>query len=205
MLLPAQNDFLLREEEVWESKEYPHPMIHLQSGPSAQEFAAECRGWLLGLARNLCRGSKTDAEDLVQETLLRFVQKGQVNALPAREHWHAWLAKTLKNLFMDQCRRQDVQQRGAADPSLSEEKQMLPGTPPLSPYDSITDEQFTQALQEALSPTLRETFLLHMSGKKMAEIGRILGTQEGTVRKRLYDSRLKLREFLCRYVPCGAQ
>jgi RNA polymerase sigma factor (sigma-70 family) len=180
-------------------------MIRLQSGQSPQEFAAESRDWLMGLARNLCRGSDIDAEDLVQETLLRFVQKGQMNALPAREHWGAWLVLTLKNLFRDQCRRKKVQQRGAADPSLSEENLMPPGTPPTAPYDSITDEQFTQALQEALSPTLRETFLLHMSGKKMAEIGRLLGTQEGTVRKRLYDSRLKLREFLCRYVPCGAQ
>ena len=173
------------------------------SGESPEKFAAQHRDWLLDIARHLCRGSTIDPEDLVQETLLRFVQKGRLNALPPREHWQAWLVRSLKNLFTDQYRRKQVLQRGAADPLLSEESIVLPGQPPPSIYDSITAEQFDQALKEALSSMQRETFLLHMSGKKMAEIGRILGVPEGTVRKRLHDSRLKLREHLLRYVPSG--
>jgi RNA polymerase sigma-70 factor (ECF subfamily) len=195
--MPAQTFLLLREQQVWESKEYPHPMSHPQSGQPAEEFATQCRGWLLAQARNVCR-NPSDAEDLVQETLLRFIQKGELNALPAKERWEGWLVKTLSNLFMDQCRRRKVQQRGAADPSLHEEALVLPGPPSLSLYDSITDEQFAQAVQEALSPALRETFRMHMAGKKMLEIGRSLGIPEGTVRKRLHDARVKLREFLRR-------
>lgn len=202
MLMPAQHALLLRESQAWESKEYPHPMSPPQSGQSAEEFATQCRSWLLAQARNVCRNA-IDAEDLVQETLLRFIQKSELNALPSEEHWEGWLVRTLSNLFMDLCRRRKVQQRGAADPSISDGVVVLPGQPPPSIYDSITDEQFAQAVQEALTPVLRETFVMHMAGKKISEIGRFFGIPEGTVRKRLHDSRLKLRESLRRYVPSG--
>jgi RNA polymerase sigma-70 factor (ECF subfamily) len=208
MLTPAPSALLLREQPVWESpawesKEHAHPMSPPHSGESPEKFAAQHRAWLLDIARPLCRGSVIDPEDLVQETLLRFVQKGQQNGLPPCEHWQAWLVRSLKNLFTDQYRRTQVVKRGAEDPLLSEESIVLPGPPAPSIYDSITAEQFDQALKEALSSMQRETFLLHMSGKKMAEIGRHLGIPEGTVRKRLHDSRLKLREHLLRYVPSG--
>ena len=174
------------------------------SGESPEKFAAQQRAWLMDIARPQCRGSAIDPEDLVQETLLRFVQKGQQDALPPREHWHAWLVRSLKNLFTDQYRRTQVVRRGSEDPLLGKESIVLPEQPAPSLYDSITAEQFDQALREALTPMQRETFLLHMSGKKMAEIGRILGIPEGTVRKRLHDSRLKLREYLLRrYLPSG--
>jgi RNA polymerase sigma-70 factor, ECF subfamily len=194
--------FHTREQQPWESKEYPHPMIHPQSGRQAEEFATQCRGWLLAQARNVSRNA-SDAEDLVQETLLRFIQKGEAKALPGEEHWEGWLVKTLSNLFMDQCRRRKVQERGAADPSLNAEAPVLQGPSAPSVYDTLTDEQFEHAVGETLSPMLRDTLMMHMAGKRMAEIGRTLGIPEGTVRKRLHDSRVKLREFLQQYIPPG--
>ena len=48
---------------------------HPQSGHQAEAFATQCRGWLLAQSRGVCRNA-SDAEDLVQETLLRFIQNG---------------------------------------------------------------------------------------------------------------------------------
>lgn len=192
-----------RDQQEWESKEFPHPMSQPPSGRQAEEFARQNRGWLLAQARNLCRRNTSDAEDLVQETLLRFIQKAELRALPDPEHWEGWVMRTLSNLFTDLCRRRKVQERGSSDPQLREEALVLEIHPIPSVYEAITDEQFGQAMRETLSPTLRDTLRMHLEGRRMAEIGRSLGIPEGTVRKRLHDARVKLRESLKGFTPAG--
>jgi RNA polymerase sigma-70 factor (ECF subfamily) len=157
---------------------------------------------LLTQARHICRNA-TDAEDLVQETLLRFIQAfDKLEALPPEKACAAWLVTTLTNLFYDQCRRQQVQARGAKDPLLSPAT-TEPREPSSQPvYDSITDDQFAQAL-ETLSPKIRTTFELHAAGKKYQEIASSLGVPVGTVAKRLHDARARLRELLQRHTTSG--
>ncbi len=158
-------------------------------------FAMQQRGWLLAKARNMCRNA-TDAEDLVQETLLRFIQTFErAEPLPSERTCAAWMVTTLTNLFYMQCRKQRVHEQSAKDPQLSNEAVVEPELPVQKPADTITNEQFAQAL-EKLSPKVRTTFEMHAAGKKYQDIAQSLGVPVGTVAKRLYDARAKLREVL---------
>jgi len=99
---------------------------------------------------------------------------------------------------MDQCRRRKVQMQGEIDLGVSE-KVVMPQEPPSdSTYDSITSEQIGEALAN-LSPKLRETYELHLAGKKYHEIAELLGIPSGTVGKRIHDAREKLHELLKKY------
>ncbi|HVG60989.1 MAG TPA: RNA polymerase sigma factor [Hyalangium sp.] len=170
-------------------------MSQAKHGHSAGAFATQQRAWLLAKARNMCRGT-TDAEDLVQETLLRFIQTFErAESLPSERTCAAWLVTTLTNLFYMQCRKLKVQAQSARDPLLSEEAVVEPELPAPKAGDTITNEQFAQALQK-LSPKVRTTFEMHAAGKKYQDIAHTLGVPVGTVAKRLYDARAKLREFL---------
>jgi RNA polymerase sigma-70 factor (ECF subfamily) len=170
-------------------------MSTAKSAPRAGEFAQRHRSWLLAQARGLCR-NETDAEDLVQETLLRFIQNfDKLETLPAERTCAAWLVTTLTHLFYDQCRKQRVQGQSAREPLLSAEAVAAPEPAARPVYDTISDEQFSQALH-ALSPKIRTTFEMHAAGQKYQDISRSLGIPVGTVAKRLHDARTRLRELL---------
>ncbi len=145
-------------------------------------------------------GDPNDAEDLVQETILRFIQEfGKKDNLPPMPSGEAWLVKTLHNLFISQCRKLKARANGAKDPALSAEAREAAPAPA---YDSITSEQFSEALG-TLSPKIRETFELRAAGMKYEDIASLQGIPVGTVKKRLHDARTKLREYLQTFLTPG--
>jgi RNA polymerase sigma factor (sigma-70 family) len=173
------------------------PLSNVKSEHQAGEFAKQSRSWLLAQALNVCR-NRTDAEDLVQEALLRFIQAFEkVEALPNERYCEGWLITTLTNLFRDQCRKRKIQESNAQELSRKNEAAMAAEPASQPAYDAVTDESFTQALG-VLNPKIRATFELHASGVKYQDISRMQGIPIGTVAKRLHDARTKLREFLKR-------
>jgi RNA polymerase sigma-70 factor (ECF subfamily) len=167
-----------------------------------EQFIKQRRSHLLRFARNM-GANAFEPEDLVQETTIRFIQAFDNGRLPPDDRQReAWLVRTLRNLFMDQCRRQKVQMQGAVGLSASSEAETLQEPPSDSVYDSITSEQIGKALAR-LSPKLRETYELHLAGKKYHEIAEILGVPPGTVGKRIHDARVKLHELLKEYFRAG--
>jgi RNA polymerase sigma-70 factor (ECF subfamily) len=165
----------------------------------AGPFLARRRSWLMAQATKLCR-SASDAEDLVQETSLRFIQRyAELMSPQSDRSCEAWLATTLTHLFYDQCRRRKVQAQGVQDPHLLEEALVTPEPPSPEVYDTLTAAQFAEALEQALSPKIRATFMLHAAGMPYQDISRSQGIPVGTVAKRLHDARAKLRDFLQRY------
>lgn len=162
---------------------------------------AKQQRWLAAQARQLCR-NPADAEDLVQETIVRFLGTfGQVSQLPSESVCANWLVTTLTNCFYDQLRKQRTRERRAEEPSLQADS-VEPGLPERSIYDRISDEQFTSAVQ-ALSPVTRSAFELHARGRKYKEIADELGIREGTVAKRLHDARARLRRLLEPLIQLG--
>ncbi|HEX8704763.1 MAG TPA: RNA polymerase sigma factor [Myxococcaceae bacterium] len=160
-----------------------------------EQFLRQRRQQLVAHARNICRDA-SDAEDLVQEASLRFLQKYEGMASPQNElSCASWLQTTIQRLFIDQCRRRKVQAQGAQDPHLSEEAVVTLEPPPQEIYDKVTKEAFAEALQ-ALGPKVRATFELHLTGMKYEDIARVQGIPVGTVGKRIHDARAKLRELL---------
>lgn len=161
----------------------------------AWELGERSRPRLMAQAMRVCR-NESDAEDLVQETLLRFASAfTRVGTLPSGKLCEAWLVTTLTHLFYDQCRRRKAQAYGAVDSSqgVAAVVEQEPAAQPV--YEAITDEQFAHAL-DSLSSKLRATIELHAAGKKYREIARILGIPMGTVAKRLHDARARLHALL---------
>ncbi len=56
--------------------------------------------WLLKWARQLTQGSTSEAEDLVQDLYVRFVQASAGPKIGDDEQLRGYLYKTLKNLFI---------------------------------------------------------------------------------------------------------
>lgn len=166
-----------------------------KDGSGSGALAARYRDWLLVRAKNVC-GDVNDAEDLVQEVMLRFLQafeKGE--GLPSGGACEAWLVTTLSRLFYDQCRRRKVRAHWARDPHLRGEAMVVHEPGGSSGQDRVSDEQFAQALR-GLSPKLRTTLEMHVTGQKYQDIARSLGLSVGTVSKRLHDARARLHELL---------
>lgn len=178
-----------------------HPPAEAPPSP-LEALIARRQRWLLAQARNLCR-NPTDAEDLVQETLVRFLATfSKAQSLPSEGECAAWLVTTLTNCFYGQLRRQRTREKSAMESSLQEQTvELEPPTPGL--HERISDAQFSSAVQ-SLSPVARVTLEMHARGHKYKEIAEELGIREGTVAKRLFDARAKLRQLLEPLVRMGA-
>ena len=163
--------------------------------PPLESFLRDRRQWLLRRALGLCRTS-SDAEDLVQETFMRFLAAFQpARALPDEAVCASWLISTMTNCFYDQLRRRRTQERGAQDPTLMPAGAVPAEAPAPLPFDRLTDEQMSSAIQR-LTPRVRGTLELHVRGRKYREIAEELGIPPGTVAKRLHLARAKLRTLL---------
>jgi RNA polymerase sigma-70 factor (ECF subfamily) len=137
-------------------------------------------------ARVLHAGRMADADDLVQDTLERALNKwglwrGVASVRP-------WLFSIMHNLFVDQCALRNAQATKALD-DLPECAQ---------PVQAPTQELRLEALEllaalQRLSVPLREVLLLvAVEGLSYAETSRALGVPPGTVMSRLSRARGQL-------------
>jgi RNA polymerase sigma-70 factor (ECF subfamily) len=133
-------------------------------------------------------GSKADAEDALQEALIRAWR-----ALPRfREEssLSTWLYRICLNTIADQRARRA---RGSGQP-LDELIE------PADSRDRISEHELSDALQVGLSlldETYRTPVLLYdLLGRSYAEIAEILGVAEGTVKSRIFRGRAELARLL---------
>ena len=125
-------------------------------------------------------GIREDAEDVVQETFLRWLQARP--EFESDEHEKAWLLRVLINLCTNLVKKKG--NRGQAElldiyPAREEEEQYL----------------IEEVLR--LPPLYRDAiYLFYYENYSTAEIARIMGQKESTVRSYLHRGRLKLRRWL---------
>ncbi|MCI8870489.1 MAG: sigma-70 family RNA polymerase sigma factor [Lawsonibacter sp.] len=123
-------------------------------------------------------GDRQEAQDAVQDAFLRYLEKA-----PERlDDPAAWLMRVLVNRCRDICRRSRRR-----------------GTVPLLQELPVPGPEERQELEElyALPPPDRAVIhLRYCEGRSTAEIARILGVREGTVRSRLARARARLRRLL---------
>jgi RNA polymerase sigma-70 factor (ECF subfamily) len=155
--------------------------------------------FLRRLALRLSRRN-ADADDLVQETMLR--------AYRARDRFEtgtsmrAWLATILRRLFMTESMKYD-RRKTHADSDVGELLATTPGRPgvPSDPsrltYDAALDhvpDKVKRAFVR-LPDTYREPFVLFaLDGLSYAEIASHLRIPIGTVMSRIHRARSRLRE-----------
>jgi len=164
----------------------PEPAV-----PTWNEIARDHLGFMYSVAYRLA-GNQSDAEDVVQEALLR-VKRGLESYNPGS--LQGWLARIVTNVFLDETRRRKrrPQTHLPDDPD-----RVLAGAPGAD--EALVMESLPDHLQSAIA-SLPEEFrtavvLCDVVGLSYAEIAEQSGVPVGTVRSRIHRGRLRLREVL---------
>jgi RNA polymerase sigma-70 factor (ECF subfamily) len=137
-------------------------------------------------------GNRDDAQDLVQEVLLR-VRRGLDNFQPG--NLEGWLSRIATNLFLDDVRRKKRRPlqlvADLPDPLVGMDA---------DPEGEIAKERLPEHLQQAIAalpPDFRAAVVLcDVVGMDYAEIAESLGVPPGTVRSRIHRGRALLRTAL---------
>ncbi|MDQ1519327.1 MAG: hypothetical protein QOI55_400 [Actinomycetota bacterium] len=157
--------------------------------PTWEEVARDHGRFLYNVAYRLA-GNDADAQDLVQETLLR-VRRGLETYQPGS--MPAWLSRIVTNVFLDEVRRR----RRRPTDSLADDADRL--LPPSAAADEVS-EDFSDEVQHALSE-LPDDFrtavvLCDVVGMTYDEIAASQGVPVGTVRSRIHRGRRMMRAAL---------
>ncbi len=143
---------------------------------------------LRGYARSLCAGNVHDADDLVQETLLRAL-KAQDRFQPGT-NLHAWLFTILRNVFLNAQRAK----KRFVDVDDGDLAGMLWTAPP---QEGRLEYRAFQAAFRKLSFAHREVLVLAgVEGLDYAAIAERIGCRPGTVKSRVNRARAQLRAEL---------
>lgn len=150
---------------------------------------------LLCVARSMTHDSH-DAEDLVQDTMLRAYRS--IDRFDGR-HPRAWLLTIMRNAEMNRHRRRRPSLLTAAQQTLPDPEADGGATA----ESKVIDLTFDAAVEEAfehLSPDFREVIeLVDIGGLTYAEAAEIAGIPEGTVMSRLHRARGRVRTRLERH------
>ena len=142
-------------------------------------------------------GKKEDAEDLLQELLLKLYP--QANKMREVENLRPWLARSLYNLYIDIIRSNKRSPLGYVD---NNSENILPlmedqGT---LPDNSLELSQQQKQLLEAvnlLGEAHRSLVIMHdMEGYTLAELSTTMKLPVGTIKSRLHRARKKLRKTI---------
>lgn len=152
------------------------------------------------LAWRLTGHSPEEAEELLQELLLRLYRDG---GFQDREDPGSWLNRVLYNLWVDRLRRQGArvpfEDVALDDDALGVE---LPGRTDSEPGElterALTAERIVAALDQ-LPQAQRLAIVLHdAEGYTLPEIAEMTGVTTGTLKSRLSRARASLRSILSR-------
>jgi len=123
--------------------------------------------------------SMSDAEDILQDTLIQYIKTAP--QLTGAAHEKAWLMKVAANLSKNKIQYNQVRRTDELDETLVAEDRK--------------DLQFVWEAVRQLPEHYREVIhLFHYEGYSTAQIARMLGRKEATVRSDLRRGRMQLRD-----------
>lgn len=149
---------------------------------------------LLRVAQSLTR-HRADAEDLVQDTLLRAHRS--IGTFDGR-HPRAWLLTILRNTNINRNRRQRPEL--LRDPDVVEERSGAMEAPERADasVDRMLDHEVAVALDALDEPFRSVVDLVDVDGLTYAEAAEVLDIPVGTVMSRLHRARARIRDHLGR-------
>ena len=125
--------------------------------------------------------NRSDAEDILQETLIRCLRSAP--DFESREHEKAWLLRVTANLCKNRLAYERLRRTDPLEENL--------------PASDREDLSFVWEAVRSLPGTYREVIhLYYYEGYSTAQIAKLLGRRESTVRSDLHRGRQKLREIL---------
>ena len=158
--------------------------------PEWEEVARDYGRFLYTIAYRLT-ANRADAEDLVQETLLR-VRRGLRTYRPGS--MEGWLTRIATNAFIDSTRRR----RRVETPLSDSTERQLPTS--AAADDVLAGETLSSEVQAALMALPVEfrvpVVLCDVAGRSYEEIAGALDIPLGTVRSRIHRGRSQLRHAL---------
>jgi RNA polymerase sigma factor (sigma-70 family) len=144
-------------------------------------------------------GSRHDAEDLVQELLVRLYPKyAELNKV---RELRPWLARSLRNLHIDRIRSQQRSALGNSDPDSDTLLETVPDPHSNPESSAIQDDRAAQIAQalDQLSEAHRTLIIMHdMEDYTLPELAEVFELPLGTMKSRLHRARQNLRELLQR-------
>lgn len=142
-------------------------------------------------------GARHDAEDLVQELLVRLYPKRK--ELGKVEKLRPWLARSLHNLYIDSLRSRQRSPLGHVEQDSEVHLELVRDVDP-GPSTRIEQQDRTQQIESALaqlSEVHRSLIIMHdMEGFTLPELTQVFDTPLGTLKSRLHRARNNLRELL---------
>jgi RNA polymerase sigma factor (sigma-70 family) len=173
------------------TSETPPPVDPAVDVPSWEQVARQHGRFLYTVAYRLA-GNHDDAQDLVQEVLVR-VQRGLATYRPGS--MEGWLSRITTNAFLDEVRRR---KRRPLDLVGDDIERAPVEAPPVE--EAMAAEHLPDHVQDALR-ALPEDYraavvLCDVVGLSYTEIADSLEVPVGTVRSRIHRGRALLREVL---------
>jgi len=159
--------------------------------PTWEEIARDHGRFLYTVAYRLT-GNSDDAQDLVQDVLLK-VRRGLETYRPGS--LEGWLSRITTNTFLDETRRR---RRRPVDLLPDDPDRVVPPSPGAdvaSAAETLSD-QVQDALRRLPEEYRAAVVLCDVIGRSYEEIGEILGVPVGTVRSRIHRGRALLRKAL---------
>jgi len=155
---------------------------------------------LYRVALRLTGGSAADADDLVQETMLK-AYRGLDGFTPGTNA-KGWLLTILRHAFINEYRRRsrrpETMDLDTAEAIAAFPEEGLPD-PRERFFDGIVDEALLRAVDQ-LPEAFREAVVLSdIEGLNYQETAQVLGIPVGTVKSRLFRGRRLLKGRLYRY------
>lgn len=169
-----------------------------------QHFIKTVRPHLERLYRQAYRltQNQDDAEDLVQELLLRLYEK-EVD-LSEIENPAAWLLRSLYNQFINNYRKKSRLPIDSKDAKSDEIIEQL-STENDSPHQHITNNNSAETLQQLITllpPNQQALISLHdVEGHSLPELSIVMDMPIGTLKSRLHRARQFLREEITKNKP----
>lgn len=162
---------------------------------------------LLRVARRLCQGKDDQAQDLVQDALVRAYQAYRAGQFAAGHNVRAWFVRILTNHFINEYRRDKRWNAGVNVDTLTAGGETGPPATHAVPADTPGARLIAQTLDEPLEQALAGlpdamrlcVVLVDVEGWEYAEAAQMLNIPIGTVRSRLARARLQLQDLLADY------
>jgi RNA polymerase sigma-70 factor (ECF subfamily) len=170
-----------------------------------EEVLSEHLDALYRTALRLCGGRRADAEDLLQDAMLRAF--GRFNELRERDAARVWLFTILTRTNLNRLRAQRRRaEMFASDLEEHEFEDALATWQSAEAPDEKTDLVLTRerlaAALDALDEDLQAVvWLTDVEGFRQREVAEMLGIPEGTVASRLFRARRSLRQALRQRLP----
>ncbi len=133
-------------------------------------------------------GSQADADDLLQATVEKVLEKG----MPEDAHPAKWAYRVCKNAWIDELRSREVRQRY---PEQAEE----PDSSPSAELVAVRERQVSavgEALERLPAEQRLALTLVAVEGKSYAEAAEILEVPMGTIMSRIARARRQLADTI---------